>query len=202
MARDSYPLPAFLSPTLPTVLRITLEHIRFLEGQQATYQALIEDELSRLPEAALALQAKGLGPILVGGCLAEIQDTRRFTTGCKYDARRKRMRPRTYRDGQAAVARMAGLWWPRNASGRFEGEERHLARERNPYLRYWFVQAAYCLKRHRADYAAYYQRKRDEALHHHHQRGLILTARKAVRLIFALLHKGQMAQREEESIVR
>ena len=200
VARDSYPLPKFLMPTLHTVLQTTLEHIRFLEGQQATYQTLIENELSRLPEAELALQEKGLGPILVGGCLAEIQDTRRFTTGYKYDARRKRMRPRTYRDGQASVARMAGLWWPRNASGRFEGQDRHLARERNPYLRYWFVQAAYCLKRHRADYAAYYRRKYDEALHHPHQRGLILTARKAVRLIFALLHKGQMARREEVSM--
>jgi transposase len=199
VAQDSYPLPDFLAPTVHTVLCMTLEHISLLECQQATYKDLIQGQLAQLPEAQLALQQTGLGPILVAGCLSEIGDTCRFTTGRKFDRKAKRWRQRSYRDGQAAVARMAGLWWPRNSSGRFEGQDRHLARERNPYLRYWFVQAAYCLKGHRADYAAYYQRKFREVNKHQHKRALILTARKAVRLIFALLHKGQMAQLQEDS---
>jgi transposase len=197
VAQDSYPLPDFLAPTVHTVLHATLDHIRFLEHQKAVYTRLIKDELAQLPEADLALAQSGLGPILVAGCLSEIQDPRRFTTGRKYDRRRKRMRDRTYRDGQAAVARMAGLWWPGNSSGRFQGEDRPLARERNPYLRYWFVQAAYCLKRHQDDFATYYQRKFNESRKHKHKRALILTARKAVRPIFALLHKGQLARLEE-----
>ena len=201
VAQDSYPLPDFLAPTVHTVLRMTLEHIALLECQQATYKGLIEAELAQLPEAQLALQETGLGPILVAGCLSEIGDTHRFTTGRKFDHKAKRWRQRTYRDGQASVARMAGLWWPRNSSGRFEGQDRHLARERNPYLRYWFVQAAYCLKGHRADYAAYYQRKFSEVKKHQHKRALILTARKAVRLIFALLHKGQKARLREEHAI-
>ena len=149
--------------------------------------------------AELALAYHGLGPILVGGCLGEIQDTRRFTTGFKFDRKKNRWRERTYRDGQAGVARLAGLWWPRNSSGRFEGDDRHLARERNPYLRYWFIQAAYSLKGKQDEYSAYYQRKYDEVTKHQHKRALVLTARKAVRLIFALLHKGQMARLEEEA---
>lgn len=199
VAKDSYPLPDFLVPTVNTVLRMTLEHIRFLEHQQADYRHLIQAELAQLPEAELALAYHGLGPILVGGCLGEIQDTRRFTTGFKFDRKKNRWRERTYRDGQAGVARLAGLWWPRNSSGRFEGDDRHLARERNPYLRYWFIQAAYSLKGKQDEYSAYYQRKYDEVTKHQHKRALVLTARKAVRLIFALLHKGQMARLEEEA---
>jgi transposase len=199
IAQNSYPLPDFLAPTVHTLFRMTLDHVRFLECQQKTYKRLIETALEQLPEAALALAESGLGPILVAGCLGEIQDTRRFTTGRKFDRKKKRWRERTYRDGQAGVARLAGLWWPRNSSGRFEGDDRHLARERNPYLRYWFVQAAYSLKGNRGDYAAYYQRKYNEVKKHQHKHALILTARKAVRLIFALLHKGQMARLEEEA---
>jgi transposase len=199
IAQDSYPLPDFLVPTVDIVLQMTLDHVRFLERQQKRYTSLVEAELERLPEAQFALAELGLGPILVGGCLGEIQDPRRFTTGRKFNRRKKRWQKRKYRDGQAGVARLAGIWWPRNSSGRFEGDDRHLARERNPYLRYWFVQAAYSLKRNREDYGAYYQCKYDETAKHKHKRALILTARKAVRLIFALLYKGQMKRLEEET---
>jgi transposase len=198
VAQSSYPLPDFLAPTVHTVFRMTLDHVRFMERQQAEYKRLIEAELEQLPEADLALAESGLGPIIVGGCLGEIQDPRRFTTGRKFDRQKNRWRDRKYRDGQAGVAKLAGLWWPRNSSGRFEGDDRRLARERNPYLRYWFVQAAYALKGNRGDYATYYQRKYDETAKHKHKRALILTARKAVRLIFALLYKGQMRRLEEE----
>ncbi len=74
-----------------------------------------------------------------------------------------------------------------------------LSRERNPYLRYWFVQAAHTLQRYQPDYRSFYWRKYYQAHHHHHRQALILTARKAVRLIFALLHKGQLARLEEAS---
>jgi hypothetical protein len=197
VAQGSYPVPPKLQQAWHTILAHTLDHIRFLSDKQKAYQHLIEQELALLPEAQLALDQSGLGPILVAGFLSEIQDTHRFTTGLKFDRKRKRWRTRTYRDGQAAVAKLAGLWWPQNASGRFQAQDLHLSRERNPYLRYWFVQSAYTLQRHRSDYAAYYWRKYHEAKHHHHKRALILTARKAVRFVFALLHKGQLARLEE-----
>ena len=64
------------------------------------------------------------------------------------------------------------------------GDQRlHLARERNPYLRYWFVQAAHSLKGNQEDYAQYYQRKYHEVKTHQHKRALILTARKAAAAI-------------------
>ena len=199
VASASYPLPDRLRPAVHTCLCLTLDTINFLQAQQKQVQRLLQEHLALLPEAELLQAESGLGPVLTAGLLAESGDTRRFTTGQKYDRKRKRLRARSYADGQAGVARMAGLWWPKNSSGRFDGQDRHLARERNPYLRHWFVQAAYCLKGHQADYADFYWRKFREVTKHRHKRALILTARKAVRLVCALLHKGQMRQLEELS---
>ena len=197
VADRSYPVPPSLAPTLHLIVHQTIAHIRFLADTQKAMQRLIEQQLHPLPETDLALAQPGLGPILVAGCLSEIQDTTRFITGTKFDRKLKRLRPRTYRDGQAAVAKLAGLWWPQHASGRFQAQDHHLARERNPYLRYWLVQAAHTLQRFDPDYRAYYWRKFYEVRKHQHKRALVLTARKAVRLVFALLHKGQQASREE-----
>jgi hypothetical protein len=197
VAHNSYPVPAPLLAALYQVLQLTLAHIRLLTDNQQAYRQLLSEELVTLPEAQRALDFKGLGPVLVAGCLAEIQDTTRFTTGVKFDRRTQRNRPRTYRDGQAAVAKLAGLWWPKQDSGRLQGLHPRLARERNPYLRFWLVQSAYTLQRYQPDYQRFYQKKFREAHDHHHRRALILTARKATRLIFALLHKGRLACLEE-----
>jgi transposase len=191
VAQQSYSLPPALTASLHAIVQNSIAHIRFLSDKQETMRQLIEQQLQQLPEANLALEQPGLGPILVAGCLSEIQNTARFISGTKFDRKLKRLRPRRYRDGQAAVAKLAGLWWPQHDSGRFQADDRHLARERNPYLRYWFVQAAHTLQRYDPHYAAFYQRKFNQVRSHQHKRALVLTARKAVRLIFALLHKGQ-----------
>jgi transposase len=197
VGQDSYPLPPSLATTLHTLVQQTLGQIRFLTDNQKAYRQQIVQALAQLPETQLALDQPGLGPILVAGCLSEIQDTQRFISGTKFDRKLKAQRPKTYRDGQAAVAKYAGLWWPTHDSGRFHSQDRHLSRERNPYLRYWFVQAAHTLQRYQPDYQAFYWRKFHEATKHQHKRALVLTARKAVRLIFALLHKGQQSCRKE-----
>ena len=192
-AQHSYPLPDALRQTLQHIRQLSLQHIRFLEHQQNSYRQLLEHELSQLAEAQLALAQPGHGPMIVAACLAEIGDTRRFTTGTKFDPKRNCHRPHRYRDGQAAVAKLAGLWWPKKQSGRWLGQHPHLARERNSYLRFWLVQAAFTLQLHSPDYASFYQSKYNQSDKNPHQRALILTARKATRLIFALLFKGQQA---------
>jgi len=197
VAHSSYPLPEYLIEPLHQVLTLTLAHIRLLTDNQQAYRQLIVQALHSLPEAAQALAYRGLGPILVAGCLSEIGDTTRFTTGTKFDRQRHQERPRTYRDGQAAVAKLAGLWWPRRDSGQVQGNRPHLARERNPYLRYWLVQSAHTLQRYQPEYRRYYWKKYREARSHPHKRAIVLTARKAVRLIFALLHKGRRTCLEE-----
>ncbi len=59
-------------------------------------------------------------------------------------------------------------------------------------MRYYLVQAANSLRVHNEEYKAYYQRKYYEVTKHQHKRALVLTARKLVRLVFALLSKGQI----------
>jgi len=199
VAKQSYPLPQSWTATLHTIVQCSIANIRLLSDNQKMMRQRIVQQLQSLPEANLALDHPGLGPILVAGCLSEIQYTRRFITGTKFDRKLKCMRPRTYRDGQAAVAKLAGLWWPQKDSGRFQADDRYLAQERNPYLRYWLIQAAHTLQRYDSDYTAYYRRKFDESRTHKHKRALTMTARKAVRLIFALLHKGQRACLKEEA---
>ena len=197
VARHSYPIPAHLQAVLYPILTFTLDHIRFLTSQKERYLQLIEQHLATLPEAQDLLAFDGLGPVLVSGFLAEIQDARRFTTGQKFDRKRNCYRPRTYRDGQASVAKLAGLWWPKSDSGRAANLHPKLARERNPYLRYWFGQAAHSLRRSQPDYAQYYLLKSQEGSPSPRKRALVLTARKAVRLVFALLHKAQRDHLEE-----
>lgn len=46
------------------------------------------------------------------------------------------------------------------------------------------------------EYKAYYQKKYAEVTKHRHKRALVLTARKFVRLVFALLSKGQIYRKE------
>ncbi|HCD72576.1 MAG TPA: IS110 family transposase, partial [Thermovirga lienii] len=62
----------------------------------------------------------------------------------------------------------------------------------NKYLRNCLVMAANSLRVNNEEYKAYYQTKRQEELKHQHKRALVLTARKFVRLVFALLSKGQI----------
>ena len=45
---------------------------------------------------------------------------------------------------------------------------------------------------HNAEYKAYYETKFKEVTKHQHKRALVLTARKLVRLVYALLKKGQL----------
>jgi transposase len=116
--------------------------------------------------------------------LAEIQDVQRFMTPAKGQ-------PRLVHQGQAALARFAGLWWPRIDSGKLPGEARHLAKSGNRYLRYYLVQGANGVRLKAPDYHAFYQRKDREAVRFKHRRALVLTARKLVRLVFSLLLKNE-----------
>jgi len=60
---------------------------------------------------------RGIGPVYAAGLVAEIGDIARF------------------KDNDA-LAKYAGLWWPRNQSGTFEAADRSLSKAGNAYLRY------------------------------------------------------------------
>lgn len=191
VATHSYPLASCLVEPVNVILDSLLAHIRFLEAQLENLDPLIEATLCDLPGAAYLRSINGLGLVYTSGLLAEVQDPTRFLQGLKRD-KRGSLRPKTKHDGQAALAHFVGLWWPRGDSGDFQAQDRRLPKTGNSYARYYFVEAANSLRRHNAEYAAYYQRKYDESLKHKHWRATVLTARKLVRLVFALLHDQEM----------
>ena len=116
-----------------------------------------------------------MGPVYSAGIFAEIGDITRFGS-------------------QAQLAKFAGLTWRKTASGDFVGQITRMTKSGNQYLRYYLVEAANSLRVHNEEYRAYYQAKYKEVTLHQHKRALALTARKLVRLVFALLSKNQLYQ--------
>ncbi|MGP3779210.1 transposase, partial [Halanaerobium saccharolyticum] len=97
-------------------------------------------------------------------------------------------------DKETNLASYAGLTWSQYQSGSFTAEETHLTKKGNKYLRYYLVEAANSLRVHNDSYKSYYYKKYNEVPKHKHKRALVLTARKFVRLVFALLSKGEIYQ--------
>lgn len=191
VAAESFALPESLSLPVQRILELTLDHIRFLEGQIAQVDAWIADEVSSCPAIVNLTTIPGVGPVFSAGVGSEVGDTQRFLQGTKWDKKRKQERPRNLRDAEDAVAKIAGLWWPRTSSGDFEAQDRHMAKSGNRYLRYYLIQAADRMRKHIPEYEIFYARKYQQAAKHHHKRALVLTARKGVGLFVGLLHRNE-----------
>jgi hypothetical protein len=195
-AQESFPLPEALILPVQRILTLTLDHIRFLEDQLQLVNDWIGAELAAHTAGPLAAVHQlttipGIGPVFSAGIGAEIGDTSRFLQGTKWDKKHKCFRPRNLRDAEDAVAKMAGLWWPRQDSGDFEAQDRHMSKAGNRYLRYFLIEAANSMRQSIPEYAAFYQRKFNQVTKHQHKRALALTARKGVGLFVGLLHRNE-----------
>lgn len=198
VARESFPLEEPLLTPVQHLLDLTLEHIRFLEGQMTQVEGWIAAEVqARHPEVLFLDTVPGVGLVLSAGIAAEIGDVGRFFQTPKWDKKRKRYRTKTLREVEDAVAKLAGLWWPKADSGEFVAEDRRLAKTGNRYLRYYLVQAANGMRRHIPAYARFYGLKFREATRHKHKRALVLTARKSVGLFVGLLHRKEAYRSKE-----
>lgn len=188
VAARAHRLPPEMVEPVNLILASLLDHIAFLQTQLATFDRHIEAAAEHLPGYHHLRSIPGIGPVYAAGLLAEIQHAQRFMV----DAHGK---PRTAYQGQSALASFAGLWWPRIESGQLKGESRRMAKSGNRYLRYYLVQAANGIRLTAPDYRAFYLRKYGEAVRFKHRRALVLTARKLLRLVFALLLKDEPYQR-------
>ena len=178
-ARDSYRLDRVLAEPVTLVLGTTMATIRVLQTQLREIDKTIARELAALPPARRTLASvPGLGPVWTAGLVAEIGEIQRF-------------------DNDAALAKYAGLVWPPHESGTFQADDTALAKSGNSYLRYYLVEAANSVRLHCAEYRAYYTAKLAQAPKHAHKRALVLTARKLVRLVDALLRAGALYQPPE-----
>ena len=196
----SFPLPHTLLTPIQNILNLTMQHIRFIQQQMVTIETHLTAELEQHPTIQKLATIPGVGLIFASGIGAEIGDTHRFLQGKKWDKRKKRYRPRTLRNAEDAVAKLAGLWWPQNSSGDFEAAERKMAKTGNTYLRYYLIQAADQMRKRIPAYARFYDRKYLEVNKHQHKRALVLTARKSVGLFVGLLHRNEAYRSEEEQL--
>jgi transposase len=171
VAADSFRLDAEAVEPVHFALTHALAHIRFLAQQLALLDRRIAQELARFPQTLLSVP--GIGPVSAAGLVAEIGEVARFPD-------------------DDALAKYAGLWWPRRQSGTFEAQDRPLSKAGNAYLRYYLCEAANSLRMHNAEYRRFYDRKYQEATTHPHKRATVLTARKLVRLVHALLRTNQL----------
>jgi transposase len=171
VAAESFRLEEDAAEPVHFVLVSALAHIRFLTQQLGPLERRIAQELRRFPHTLLSVP--GIGPVYAAGLVAEIGDVARFPD-------------------DDALAKYAGLWWPRRQSGQFEAEDRPLSKAGNAYLRYYLCEAANSLRVHNEAYRQFYDRKVKETPTHAHKRATVLTARKLVRLVHALLRTNQL----------
>ncbi len=177
VARESYRLRPALASSVNLILAMSLKNIRALEKVRREVDKVIEKEFAAFPNTLQSV--KGIGPVYSAGIYAEIGDIGRFRT-------------------QSKLAKFAGLTWRKRSSGEFEAEFTPMTKTGNEFLRYYFIEAANMLRIHNEEYKAYYRTKYAEVTRHRHKRALALTARKLVRLVFALLKNNQLYQRSQE----
>ena len=171
VARESYRLTPKLNDSVQLVLTMSQRSLRALGASVKHVDKAIADEFAVFQTTLQTIP--GIGPVYSAGIFAEIGHCERYATN-------------------AQVARHAGLAWKRRQSAEFEADVTPGLFGANRYLRYYLVEAANSVRRQLPDYADFYARKSKAARSHHHKRGILLTARKLVRLIFRLLRRGEV----------
>ena len=176
-ARSSYRLPKTINDSVNQVMAISISTMRAMQAQIKALDKAIADQVALIPNTLTSI--KGIGPVYSAGIVAEIGDIHRF-------------------DGQAALAKYAGLVWQQHQSGSFEAQTTRLIKSGNRFLRYYLLEAANYLRRCDAEFKRYYSLKYHEVNKFQHKRALALTARKLVRLVFRLLKDNRLYIPPEE----
>ena len=170
-ARSSYRLSKCVEDSIDILLASSVESIRSIKAQIKQLDKAIQKLVDGIPNTLQTIP--GIGPVYAAGLLAEIGDIHRF-------------------NGQASLAKYAGLTWSRHQSGKFQADETNMIRSGNRYLRYYLVEAANSVSRNDPEFREFYLKKYGEVTKHQHKRALVLTARKFVRLVDALLRNDQI----------
>ena len=174
-ARDSYRLDKCMYEPLNISLASSFNCIHAFQKELGLIEQAIERCINGMnPNGLIILQSiPGIGPVWASGIISEIGNAAAFHSS-------------------DALAKYAGLYWPKGDSGDFTSEDNNLSKAGNPYLRYYLGEAANSVRKHVPEYAEFYARKYAEVSRHQHKRALALTSRKLVRLVFGLLVKNQL----------
>lgn len=169
VARDSYRLRPNLAKSLNLVLALSYRNIRQLKKTIKELDKAIEQEFTAFQNTLQTID--GIGPVYAAGIFAEIGNI-------------------SYFPKQEQLAKFAGLFWTEHQSGNFKAEETRMVKAANKYLRYYLIEAANLVRQHTPEYKHYYRKKYNQTFKHKHKRALVLTTRKLVRLIHAMLKNG------------
>ena len=174
-ASNSYKLPNELNSSVNIVIKSCFDNISAFEKSRKNIETSIQKQVQAnfKNEYAILMSIPGIGPATAAGIIAEIGNINRFPS-------------------DDALAKFSGLFWSQYQSGDFEAEDTSLRKSGNSYLRSYFCQAANSMRIYNSDFNAFYTRKFNEVSKHQHKRATVLTARKAVRVIFALLHDNHL----------
>ena len=174
-ARDSYRLDQCMYEPLSISLASSFNCIHAYQKEIKLIEQAIGKCINGMnPNGRTILQSiPGIGPVWASGILSEIGDITAFHSS-------------------DALAKYAGLYWPKGDSGDFTSEDNKLSKAGSPYLRYYLGEAANSVRKYIPEYADFYARKFAEVTKHQHKRALALTSRKLVRLVFGLLAKNQL----------
>ena len=170
-ARSSYRLPKTVENSVNQVLAVSAMSIQSYLQQLKALDKSISALMEAIPNTLTSI--KGIGPVYSAGILSEIGSINRFKD-------------------QASLAKYAGLSWSRYQSGNFDADNTHLINSGNRYLRYYLIEAANLVRRHDPELKRFYELKYRETLKTPHKRALALTARKFVRLVYALLRDQRL----------
>ena len=170
-SRSSYRLPKTVNDSVNQVLSISITSMKALESQIKEFDKAIAAQMELLPDVLTSIP--GIGPVYAAGIMAEIGDINRF-------------------ENHAQLAKYAGLAWTQYQSGSFEAQTTRLIRSGNRFLKYYLCEAAFSLVRCDKEYSDFYHLKYKEVNRYQHKRALALTARKLVRLVFALLKDNRL----------
>ena len=166
---SSYPVDAATDEMITATLATAWEHIRTILRLMKQLDQKIARYIDPVPNPLITV--KGLGAVITAGILAEIADISRFPE-------------------HQQLAQYMGLTWEKRSSGAFVSQQTRMTKVGNTYLRYYVILGADKLRQFNLEYKAYYWRKYQESAKYQHKRALVLTARKLVRLVHALLTKN------------
>jgi len=114
VSQESYRIRPSLAKSLSLILSLSFRSIRAYQESLKEINKAIADEILGFCQTLTSVP--GIGPIYAAGILSEIGEISRFKSA-------------------DALAKYAGLWWPRNQSGEFEAQERPMRKTGNVYLR-------------------------------------------------------------------
>ena len=171
--RGSYRLGKVMQDSVDVVLASYVEIVKALKKQVKLLEKSIAALFEVIPEAECLRSIPGIDAVYAAGIIAEIGQIQRF-------------------DDEARLAKYAGLHWKKKQSGNYESQRTPLTYAGNHYLRYYLVEAANSMRMREETYRKFYQKKYAEVPKFAHKRALVLTARKLVRLVDALLRNRQL----------